>query len=65
LLAEEAAAAVVGTSLDDTAIAAAVAAARAIMAPAADARGTAEYRIHVGGIMVARALKRAAARAAS
>ncbi|SMD10061.1 xanthine dehydrogenase family protein subunit M [Rhizobium sp. RU36D] len=65
LLAEDAAAAVVGTSLDDQAIAAAVEAARAIMNPAADARGTSEYRTHVGGIMVARALKRAAARAAS
>jgi carbon-monoxide dehydrogenase medium subunit len=65
LLAEEAAQAVVGTSLDDQAIAAAVDAARAIMNPAADARGTSEYRTHVGGIMVARALKRAAARAAS
>lgn len=64
LLAEAAAAAVVGTSLDDKAVKAAVDAARSIMAPAADRRGTAEYRIHVGGIMVERALKRAASRAA-
>lgn len=63
LLAEEAAAAVTGSSLDDASVKAAVEAARSIMAPAADGRGPAEYRIHVGGIMVERALKRAAARA--
>jgi carbon-monoxide dehydrogenase medium subunit len=34
------------------------------MSPAADARGPVEYRKHVGGIMVTRALTRAAARAA-
>src|SRR6266481_5975890 len=38
-------------------------AAEAIMSPAADARGPVEYRKHVGGIMVTRALQRAAARA--
>lgn len=63
LLAEEAAAAVTGSSLDDASVKAAVEAARRIMAPAADGRGPVEYRIHVGGIMVERALKRAAARA--
>ena len=41
----------------------AAAAAVAIMSPAADARGPAEYRRHVGGIMVTRALTRAVARA--
>ena len=41
----------------------AAAAAEAIMAPAADARGPVEYRKHVGGIMVTRALQRAASRA--
>jgi aerobic carbon-monoxide dehydrogenase medium subunit len=35
----------------------------AIMSPASDARGPVEYRKHVGGIMVTRALTRAAARA--
>lgn len=30
------------------------------MNPAGDARGTSEYRTHVGGIMVMRALQRAA-----
>lgn len=60
LLAEEAARAVIGTKLDDAALRQAVEAARAIMQPAGDGRGPAEYRTHVGGIMVERALKRAA-----
>lgn len=63
LLAEGAAKAVIGTRLDDAALAAAAATARAIMVPAADGRGPVEYRKHVGGIMVMRALKRAAERA--
>ena len=64
LLAEAAAKAVIGTSLDVAALKAAAAAAQAIMAPAADARGPVEYRKHVGGIMVMRALQRAAAKSA-
>lgn len=63
LLAEAAAQAVIGTDLDDAALQRAAAAAMAIMQPAADGRGSPEYRRHVGGIMVQRALKRAAARA--
>lgn len=63
LLAEDAANKVIGTSLDDAALKKASASAQAIMSPAADARGPVEYRKHVGGIMVARALKRAASRA--
>lgn len=63
LLAADAAKAVIGTTLDAGSLKAAAAAAQAIMAPAADARGPAEYRKHVGGIMVTRALQRAAARA--
>lgn len=63
LLAEEAARAVIGTTLDAGALKAAADAARAIMSPAADARGPVDYRTHVGGIMVERALRRAAARA--
>jgi len=63
LLAEDAAKAVIGTSLDDAALKQAAAAAEAIMAPASDARGPVEYRKHVGGIMVMRALQRAASRA--
>jgi len=63
LLATDAANAVIGTSLDDASLKKAAAAAVAIMSPAADARGPVEYRKHVGGIMVTRALTRAAARA--
>ena len=63
LLAEDAAKAVIGTSLDPAALKQAAAAAEAIMSPAADARGPVEYRKHVGGIMVTRALTRAASRA--
>lgn len=63
LLAADAAQGVIGTSLDDAALKQAAAAAEAIMAPASDARGPVEYRKHVGGIMVMRALQRAAARA--
>jgi len=61
LLATGAAKAVIGTSLDATTLKKAAAAAEAIMSPAADARGPVEYRKHVGGIMVTRALQRAAA----
>jgi len=54
---------VLGSNLDPAALAAARSAARAIMAPATDARGSIEYRTYVGGVMVERALKRAWARA--
>jgi carbon-monoxide dehydrogenase medium subunit len=64
LLAAEAARAVIGTNLDDATLKTAAAAAQAIMSPVADARGPVEYRKHVGGVMVMRALKRAAGRAA-
>ncbi|MBR1123963.1 xanthine dehydrogenase family protein subunit M [Bradyrhizobium lablabi] len=60
LLATDAANAVIGTSLDEASLKKAAAAAQAIMSPAADARGPVEYRKHVGGIMVMRALQRAA-----
>jgi carbon-monoxide dehydrogenase medium subunit len=63
LLATDAANAVIGTSLDDASLKRAATAAEAIMSPAADTRGPVEYRKHVGGIMVMRALTRAAARA--
>jgi carbon-monoxide dehydrogenase medium subunit len=63
LLATDAAKAVIGTSLDAAALKKAADAAVAIMSPAADARGPVEYRKHVGGIMVTRALQRAAGRA--
>ena len=63
LLATDAAKAVIGTGLDAATLKKAAAAAEAIMSPAADARGPVEYRKHVGGIMVTRALTRAASRA--
>jgi aerobic carbon-monoxide dehydrogenase medium subunit len=63
LLADAAAKAVLGTSLDAATLKKAATAAEAIMSPAADARGPVEYRKHVGGIMVMRALQRAAGRA--
>ena len=56
-------AAVLGRPLEAPTIAAAVEAARALMAPAADTRGSIEYRTYVGGVMVERALRRALARA--
>lgn len=62
LLAADAAKAVIGTSLDEASLKKAAAAAQAIMSPASDARGPVEYRKHVGGIMVMRALSRAMAR---
>jgi carbon-monoxide dehydrogenase medium subunit len=64
LLAADAARAVIGTGLDQAALKQAAVAAEAVMSPAADARGPVEYRKHVGGIMVMRALQRAASRAA-
>ena len=63
LLATEAAQAVIGASLDEVTLKKAATAAQAIMSPAADARGPVEYRRYVGGVMVARALQRAAGRA--
>ncbi len=63
LLADAAAKALVGRVPDEAAVTEAVAAARSIMDPANDTRGTPEYRVSVGGIYVARALKRAIARA--
>jgi carbon-monoxide dehydrogenase medium subunit len=63
LLAADAARCVIGSSLDSATLKKAVSAAEAIMSPAADARGPIEYRKHVGGIMVMRALQRAASRA--
>ena len=64
LWAEEASNALIGTSLDDGAVAAAVEAAKAITDPASDSRGPKEYRTHVAGIMVQRAIRQAQANAA-
>jgi carbon-monoxide dehydrogenase medium subunit len=63
LFAKDAAAAVVGTALEKPAVGAAVSAARAIMSPASDTRGSSEYRRYAGGVMVERALRRAFERA--
>jgi len=65
LYAAAAGAAVVGSSLEAAALGAAADAARAIMVPAADSRGSVEYRTYVGGVMVERALKRALSRCKS
>jgi carbon-monoxide dehydrogenase medium subunit len=63
LWAEEAANILVGSTLDAATVKKAVAAAEAITAPAADARGPAHYRTKMAGVMLARALERARSRA--
>jgi carbon-monoxide dehydrogenase medium subunit len=63
LWAEEAAKILTGSALDAATVKKAVAAAEAITAPAADARGPAHYRTKMAGVMLARALARAKARA--
>ncbi len=63
LLAEAAGQALIGTPVDDAAIEKAMAAAVAITDPASDLRGPAEFRKHVAGIMVRRAILRARERA--
>ena len=65
LFAADAAASVVGTTLDKSTLTRAAAAATAIAEPAADGRGSAEYRAKMAGVMTARALTRAFARAKS
>jgi carbon-monoxide dehydrogenase medium subunit len=63
LFAEAAAQALVGSTLDKAAVDRAVAAAEAITRPASDARGPAEYRTKMAGVMLRRAIARAAERA--
>lgn len=63
LFAEAAGAAARGTTLDPATIRRVAEAAMAIASPAADGRGPAEYRREMAGVMVARALAKAAARA--
>jgi carbon-monoxide dehydrogenase medium subunit len=63
LWAEEAAKILVGSMLDAATVKKAVAAAEAITAPATDARGPAHYRTKMAGVMLARALARAKAKA--
>ena len=63
LLAKDAAAALVGSTLDAATLGRAVAAAEAITSPASDAHGPAEYRTKMAGVMLRRALARSASRA--
>jgi aerobic carbon-monoxide dehydrogenase medium subunit len=63
LLAEAAGQALVGSTIDDAAIHKAAQAAVAITDPASDLRGPAEFRQHVAGVMVRRAVQRARERA--
>jgi carbon-monoxide dehydrogenase medium subunit len=63
LFAKDAADAVVGTGLDEAAVAEAVRRARGIANPSADGRGPVEFRTHIAGVMVRRALMRAKERA--
>ena len=63
ILVEEAGAALVGTTCDDAALDAMVAAARTACRPIDDKRGTAEYRTKVAGVLAARATRIAAERA--
>jgi aerobic carbon-monoxide dehydrogenase medium subunit len=65
LFAKDAAQAVIQTIADRASLAKASAAAEAITSPAADGRGSAQYRTKMAGVMTARALSRAFARAKS
>lgn len=65
LFAEAASSGLAGATLDNAAIKAAVDAAKAITDPAADGRGPKEFRTHVAGVMVERALREAASIASS
>ncbi len=64
LLVPAAAEALVGSRLDDAALEAAAAAARAACRPIDDVRGPADYRTHVAGVLLTRAARIAASRAA-
>jgi len=63
LWAEEAAKILTGSTPDAATVKKAVAAAEAITSPASDRRGTPQYRTKMAGVMLARALARAASRA--
>ncbi|MDU9003369.1 FAD binding domain-containing protein [Sedimentitalea todarodis] len=62
-LVPEAAEAIIGTTLDDAALAALAAAASAACSPIDDKRGTVKFRTHVAGVLAQRAAKIAYARA--
>lgn len=57
LLVEEAGAALVGSALDDMALAALAKAAEAACRPISDKRGTVEFRTHVAGVLARRAAR--------
>jgi aerobic carbon-monoxide dehydrogenase medium subunit len=63
LWADEAGKILIGSALDAATVKKAVAAAEAITAPATDARGPAQYRTKMAGVMLTRALARAKSRA--
>ncbi len=63
LLVEEAGAALVGTRLEQAALEAAGKAAATAAQPISDIRGTAEYRVHMAGVLTRRAVAIAANRA--
>jgi len=63
LWAEEAAKILIGSTLDAATVKKAMTGAEAITAPAEDARGPAQYRTKMAGVMLSRALSRAKARA--
>ncbi|MFC3172981.1 FAD binding domain-containing protein [Novosphingobium bradum] len=65
LLVEAAGAALIGTRLDDAALAALSAACQAAARPIDDKRGTAAYRIAMAGVIARRAVLKAAERAAA
>jgi len=64
LFAEAAGAALVGSALEPAAVEAAVEAAKAILQPASDGRGPPEFRRHVAGVVLRRAIETARSRAA-
>lgn len=63
LYAQQASDILTGSRLDDATISAAVEAAKAITDPAEDGRGPKEFRTHVAGVMVERAIRQAASNA--
>jgi carbon-monoxide dehydrogenase medium subunit len=63
LLAQQASEALVGTGVNEVAIAEAARRAQRITNPSADVRGPVDFRVHVAGLMVRRAIARAKQRA--
>jgi aerobic carbon-monoxide dehydrogenase medium subunit len=63
LFAQHAGEALVGTSVDEAAIAEAARRAQRITSPSADGHGPVDFRVHIAGVMVRRAIARAKQRA--